>query len=204
MKPRLFLALASAGIEEESRSKKRIQYVDPSSEASDPNMNNVYNTMGIISIAVTRSPEYFSWRRLPRWNLGETFTPFYHFSPDALLSYLPSVPLPGFSQEFPTKPITIYCGYAAGATTDITARGLAAALRKCSGCAVVVENKAGGGATVAAGLVASKKAGWIHLRGCFHRSDHGTPPSSKAVLRSAERFNFDKPIFPLYWSGDRP
>jgi tripartite-type tricarboxylate transporter receptor subunit TctC len=74
----------------------------------------------------------------------------------ALLSF-PLFSIPGFSQEFPTKPITIYCGYAAGATTDITARGLASGLEKVLGVPVVVENKAGGGATVAAGLVASKK-----------------------------------------------
>jgi tripartite-type tricarboxylate transporter receptor subunit TctC len=74
----------------------------------------------------------------------------------AFISFL-MFPSPGFSQEFPTKPITIYCGYAAGATTDITARGLASGLEKVLGVPVVVENKAGGGATVAAGLVASKK-----------------------------------------------
>ena len=73
-----------------------------------------------------------------------------------LLSFL-LFPLPGFSQEFPNKPITIYCGFAAGATTDLTARGLASGLEKQLGVAVVVENKAGGGATVAAGLTASKK-----------------------------------------------
>jgi tripartite-type tricarboxylate transporter receptor subunit TctC len=61
------------------------------------------------------------------------------------------------AQDYPNKPITIYCGYEAGATTDLTARALAAGLEKLFGSPVVVENKAGGGATVAAGLVASKK-----------------------------------------------
>jgi tripartite-type tricarboxylate transporter receptor subunit TctC len=74
----------------------------------------------------------------------------------ALLSFL-LFPIPGFSQEYPTKPITIFCGFAAGASTDLTARGLASGLEKVLGSAVVVENKAGGGATVAAALVASKK-----------------------------------------------
>lgn len=62
-----------------------------------------------------------------------------------------------FSQTFPNKPITIYCGYAAGATTDLTARALAARAEKLLGVPVVVENKPGGGATVCAALVASKK-----------------------------------------------
>lgn len=62
----------------------------------------------------------------------------------------------GFSQAFPDKPITIYCGFAAGATTDLTARALAEEGQKILGVPVVVENKAGGGSTVAASLVASK------------------------------------------------
>jgi tripartite-type tricarboxylate transporter receptor subunit TctC len=68
-----------------------------------------------------------------------------------------SLPCRSLAQDYPSKPITVYCGYEAGATTDLTARALAAGLEKLLGVAVVVENKAGGGATVAAGLVASKK-----------------------------------------------
>ena len=59
--------------------------------------------------------------------------------------------------EYPEKPITIYCGYGPGASTDVTARSLASSLEKMWGIPVVVENKAGGGTTVCAGLVASKK-----------------------------------------------
>ncbi|HSR10874.1 MAG TPA: tripartite tricarboxylate transporter substrate binding protein [Thermodesulfobacteriota bacterium] len=61
------------------------------------------------------------------------------------------------AQKYPDRPITIYCGYAAGATTDLTARALADGAEKLLGTSVVVESKPGGGATVAAGLVASKK-----------------------------------------------
>jgi len=75
----------------------------------------------------------------------------------ALSLFLFLLPLPGFSQDFPTKPITIYCGFSAGATTDLTARALAEEAQKVMGVPVVVENKAGGGSTVAASLVASKK-----------------------------------------------
>jgi tripartite-type tricarboxylate transporter receptor subunit TctC len=64
---------------------------------------------------------------------------------------------PALAQDFPNKPITVYCGYAAGASTDVTARALAEGAEKLLGVPLVVENKAGGGATVAAGLVASKK-----------------------------------------------
>ena len=64
---------------------------------------------------------------------------------------------PVLAETYPDKPITVYIGYAAGATTDLTARALAQGAEKLLGVAVVPENKAGGGATVAAGLLASKK-----------------------------------------------
>jgi tripartite-type tricarboxylate transporter receptor subunit TctC len=67
------------------------------------------------------------------------------------------LPCPIYAQEFPTKAITLYCGYDAGAGTDITARALAAEAEKILGAPIVVENKPGGGSTVCAALVASKK-----------------------------------------------
>jgi len=60
-------------------------------------------------------------------------------------------------QNFPDKPIIIFCSYEAGATTDVTTRALAAGVEKILGVPVVVENKAGGGATVCSALVASRK-----------------------------------------------
>lgn len=76
----------------------------------------------------------------------------------ALISVLlASFPLAVFGQDYPNKPITIYCAYAAGATTDVTTRPLAEGSGKLLGVPVVVENKPGGASTVCAGLVASKK-----------------------------------------------
>jgi tripartite-type tricarboxylate transporter receptor subunit TctC len=66
--------------------------------------------------------------------------------------------LPALSQDFPNKAITIYCGFEAGATTDLTSRGLAIEAEKLLKVPVVVENKTGGGSSVAASLLASKKA----------------------------------------------
>ena len=66
-------------------------------------------------------------------------------------------PFQVFGQDFPTKPITIYCGQEAGATTDLTGRALAEIAKTQLGVPVVVENKPGGGQTVAAALVATKK-----------------------------------------------
>jgi tripartite-type tricarboxylate transporter receptor subunit TctC len=59
--------------------------------------------------------------------------------------------------EYPDKPITIFCGYGPGASTDVSSRSLASGLEKMLGVPVIVENKPGGGTTVCAGLVASKK-----------------------------------------------
>ncbi len=73
-----------------------------------------------------------------------------------ILAIFFSLPFPALSQDFPTKPITVYCGFSAGATTDLSARGLAEEGQKILGVPVVVENKPGGGATVAATLLASK------------------------------------------------
>ena len=43
--------------------------------------------------------------------------------------------------EYPDKPITIYCGYGPGASTDVSSRALATGLEKIFGVPVVVENK---------------------------------------------------------------
>jgi tripartite-type tricarboxylate transporter receptor subunit TctC len=61
------------------------------------------------------------------------------------------------SAKYPDKPITMYIAFAAGGTTDITGRALAQGIEKILGVPVTIENKGGGGATVANGLLASKK-----------------------------------------------
>jgi len=73
-----------------------------------------------------------------------------------IFAFLISFPFEAFSQGYPIKPITIYCGYEAGGPMDLTARGLAQEAQKVLGVAVVVENKPGGGSTVAASLLATK------------------------------------------------
>ena len=60
-------------------------------------------------------------------------------------------------QGFPNKPITFIVSYAAGATTDISARALAKGAEEILGVPITMENKGGAGGTVAAGLTASKK-----------------------------------------------
>jgi tripartite-type tricarboxylate transporter receptor subunit TctC len=69
----------------------------------------------------------------------------------------PFSPLFASDQNYPDKPITVYCGFAPGATTDLTTRALAAGAEKLLGVPLVVENKPGSGATVAPALLVGKK-----------------------------------------------
>ena len=73
-----------------------------------------------------------------------------------IFSFLIFSPSSAPAQSYPNKPITIYCGFAPGATTDLTSRALAAGAEKILGVPFVVENKPGGDAVVAPALLATK------------------------------------------------
>ncbi len=75
-------------------------------------------------------------------------------SPGRLLALVLFIPLLAYGQAFPSKHITLYIGYAAGASTDLSARALGEGLNKVLGVPVTAENKPGAAAGVAAGMVA--------------------------------------------------
>jgi len=59
--------------------------------------------------------------------------------------------------EYPELPITIVVGFDPGAATDITTRTISAGAEKYLGKPIVIENKGGGGGSVALSVVANAK-----------------------------------------------
>ncbi len=74
----------------------------------------------------------------------------------ALLALLTSLPV-ARADDYPSKPVRIIVGFAAGGATDVLARMLAEGLRKVLGQSFVVENRPGANATIA-GEAAAKSA----------------------------------------------
>ncbi|NBS38071.1 MAG: tripartite tricarboxylate transporter substrate binding protein BugD [Betaproteobacteria bacterium] len=79
------------------------------------------------------------------------------------------------AQAYPTKPVTLVVGFAAGGPTDIVARSLAQSMTKTLGQAVAVDNKPGAGATIAGNIVAKAKPDGYTL--FIHHNGMATAPA---------------------------
>ncbi len=64
---------------------------------------------------------------------------------------------PGFGEEYPSQTIKIIVPYPPGGVTDLISRSMADTMAKVLGQPVIIENKPGGGTTVAYSLVANSK-----------------------------------------------
>ncbi|MDB5803551.1 MAG: putative Bug-like extracytoplasmic solute binding receptor, family [Betaproteobacteria bacterium] len=64
------------------------------------------------------------------------------------------LPAAAFAQAWPNHPITMIVPFAAGGTTDIVARAMAVELGRSLSTTVVVDNRAGAGGTLGAGVAA--------------------------------------------------
>src|SRR5258708_3654998 len=73
------------------------------------------------------------------------------------------------AQEWPTKPITLVVPFAAGGTTDLVGRPLAQSLAARLGQSVIVDNRAGAGGTIGAGIVAKSAPDEIGRASCRER-----------------------------------
>jgi len=80
------------------------------------------------------------------------------------------------AQDYPTKPITLMVGLAAGGITDVTARLYAEAVSRSIGQRVTVENKTGAGGGVAAAYVQNAAPDGYTLL-VFSGSQHATVPA---------------------------
>jgi tripartite-type tricarboxylate transporter receptor subunit TctC len=60
---------------------------------------------------------------------------------------------PGWAQSYPTKPVRVVVGFSPGSTTDLIGRVLATGMSPGLGQPVVVDNRPGAGANIAAELV---------------------------------------------------
>jgi tripartite-type tricarboxylate transporter receptor subunit TctC len=75
------------------------------------------------------------------------------------------------AQAWPSKSISLIVPFPPGGTTDVIARALGAKLSQNLGQPVIVENKAGAGATLGAGFVANAKPdGYTLLVGAVHHT----------------------------------
>src|SRR5688572_3106203 len=91
-----------------------------------------------------------------------------------------------YGQSYPAKPVKLVVPFTAGSATDILARTVGQQLTELWGQSVIVENRAGAGGTIGAGVVAkSPPDGYTLL---VHSAAHAYNPSIYPELsRSEER-----------------
>jgi tripartite-type tricarboxylate transporter receptor subunit TctC len=89
---------------------------------------------------------------------------------------LASLPCAGRAQGWPARPVRLVVPFAPGGTTDVMARLLAERLGPRLGQPVVVENRAGAGATIGAAAVA-QAAPDGHVLLMSNSTSHGVSPS---------------------------
>src|SRR4051812_41935594 len=93
---------------------------------------------------------------------------------------------PARAQDYPTRPITLLVGLAAGGITDITARLYAEAASKIGGQRITVENRTGAGGGVAAAAVQKAAPGGDTRLGVSRAPPASGPAGGRAAPRPGE------------------
>ncbi len=104
---------------------------------------------------------------------------------------LPAMPRFARAQTYPTRPVTIIVGFAAGGAFDITARLIGQFLSERLGQPFVIENRPGAGSNVATETVARARADGYTLLLV------GVPAAINATLYSKLNYNFVRDITPV-------
>jgi tripartite-type tricarboxylate transporter receptor subunit TctC len=100
--------------------------------------------------------------------------------------------------DYPARPVKIVVGFGPGSAADLTARVLAQRLSKTMGQQFVVENKPGGGSTVAAEQVArGAKDGYTLFIGTVANVING-------VMQPNLNFDFAKDFAPIAYTTSSP
>jgi tripartite-type tricarboxylate transporter receptor subunit TctC len=100
------------------------------------------------------------------------------------------VPVLASGAEFPTRPITIWIGWAPGGSTDVLARAAAPAAEKILGQPVVIENKPGGTGALAMGLLKNAKPDGYTLAACTDTPFTRIPHTVGVKYNSLEDFTY--------------
>src|SRR5262245_28738111 len=119
--------------------------------------------------------------KLPRRN-------FLHLAAGA--AALPAVSCVAFAQAYPSRPVRILVGFAAGGAFDITARLIGQWLSERLGQSFVIENRPGAGSNIATDAVIRAPADGYTLLLV------GLPNAINAALYQKLNFNFIRDIAP--------
>src|SRR5271157_899063 len=112
------------------------------------------------------------------------------------------------SAEFPERPITIFISMAPGGSVDICTRSISAAAEKTLGKPIIIENRAGGGGTVAYALVANAKPDGYTLCGGVSTGIVRAPQMQKVTFKPLKSFTpliaYAKPYNGIVVKNDAP
>ena len=95
------------------------------------------------------------------------------------------------AQTYPTRPVRIIVGFAAGSANDILARLIGKSLSERLGQPFIVENRGGAGGTLAAEAVVRASPDGVTLLLC------GSPDAFNATIYDKLSFNFVRDIAPV-------